>query len=61
MIWGKSSSKEYEEYVERALLRKYTKGQWILEKQSPIKGTRDRVDFRLTNRKTGRLLRAGDA
>ena len=46
MIWGKSSSKEYEEHVEWALLRKYPRGQWNLESQSPIvtKGTKGEVD-----------------
>jgi len=54
MLWGKSASKEYEEHVERALLRKYPKGQWILESQCPVvtKGTKGKVDFKLTNRKT---------
>ena len=58
MIWGKSSSKEYEEHVERALLRKYPKGQWNLESQSPIvtKGTKGKIDFKLTNRKTGKQI-----
>jgi disulfide oxidoreductase YuzD len=55
MILGKSSSKEYEEHVERALLRKYPKRQWILEFQCPIviKGTKGKIDFKLINRKTG--------
>ena len=58
MILGKSSSKEYEEHVERALLRRYPKGQWIFESQCPIvtKGTKGKIDFKLTNRKTGRQI-----
>ena len=60
MVWGKSSGKEYEEHVERALVRKYPKGQWILESQCPIvtKGTKGKIDFKLTNRKTGRQILA---
>lgn len=56
MVWEKSEAKEYEEHVERALKRKYPKTQWKIEAQSPIviKGTKSKVDFRLTNRKTGK-------
>jgi hypothetical protein len=55
MTWGKSPGKEYEEHVERALLRRYPKGKWNLERQCPIliKGTRSKIDFKLTNRKSG--------
>ncbi len=56
MLWGKSDAKEYEDHVERALKRKYPKTTWQIETQSPIKGTRDKVDFRLTNRKTGKEI-----
>jgi len=56
MILGKSDAKEYEDHVERALKRKYPKALWKIETQSPViaKGTRCKVDFRLTNRKTGK-------
>ncbi len=56
MLWGKSDAKEYEDHVERALKRKYPKTTWKIETQSPIviKGTKSKVDFRLTNRKTGK-------
>jgi len=58
MIWGKSDAKEYEEHVERALQRKYPKTEWKIEPQSPVitKGTRGKVDFRLTNRRTGKEI-----
>jgi hypothetical protein len=58
MYWGKSSAKEYEEHVERSLKRKYPKAMWQMEKQSPIKsrGTTLKVDFIITNRKTGRQV-----
>ena len=56
MLWGKSDAKEYEDHVERALKRKYPKTTWQMETQSPIKGTKDKVDFRLTNRKTGKEI-----
>ena len=56
MQWGKSGAKEYEDHVERALKRKYPKTTWKIEPQSPIKGTRDKVDFRLENRKTGKEI-----
>ena len=54
MIWERSDAKEYEDHVERALKRKYPKTEWKIEAQSPIviKGTKSKVDFRLTNRKT---------
>ena len=56
MVWGKSDAKEYEDHVERALKRKYPKTEWKIEAQSPIviKGTKSKVDFRLTNRKTSK-------
>ena len=58
MIWGKSDAKEYEEHVERALKRKYPKTEWKIEAQSPIviKGTKSKVDFRLTHRRTGKEI-----
>ena len=58
MLWGKSDAKEYEDHVERALKRKYPKTQWKIETQSPVvtKGTKGKVDFRLTNRKTGKEI-----
>ena len=58
MLWGKSDAKEYEDHVERALKRKYPKTAWKIEIQSPlvIKGTKCKVDFRLTNRKTGKEI-----
>ena len=58
MQWGKSDAKEYEDHVEGALKRKYPKATWKIETQSPvvIKGTKCKVDFRLTNRKTGKEI-----
>ena len=58
MIWGKSAAKEFEELVERVLKRKYPKTEWLLETSCPIKskGIRLKIDFMLTNRKTGRKI-----
>ena len=58
MLREKSDAKEYEDHVERALKRKYPKAKWKIEAQSPIviKGTKSKVDFRLTNRKTGKEI-----
>ena len=55
MSWTKSDAKAFEDHVERVLKRKYPKATWNLEAQSPImsKGTKIKVDFRLTNRKKG--------
>lgn len=57
MSWGKSDAKEYEDHVERALKRKYPKTMWEMEEQSPVvPGVKEKVDFRLKNRKTGRQI-----
>ncbi len=58
MLWGKSDAKEYEDHVKRALKRKYPWTQWKIEDQSLVvtKGTKGKVDFRLTNRKTGKEI-----
>lgn len=55
MFWSKLSFKEYEGHVGRVLRRKYPKTEWVIEHPSPIK-TRGKVDFRVTNRKTGREI-----
>jgi hypothetical protein len=53
MFWNRSDAKAFEDHVEKVLKRKYPKAEWNLEPQSPItsKGTKIKVDFRLTNRK----------
>ena len=50
ILWDKISGKEYEVHVERVSKRKYPKGHWILEKQSPIPS--GKVDFKLKKRGT---------
>lgn len=58
MFWEESDAKAFEDHVEKVLRRKYPKSEWNLERQSPItsKGTKIKVDFRLTNRKKGMVI-----
>jgi len=50
ILWGKISGKEYEAHVKRVLQKKYPKGQWQLEEQSPVSG--GKIDFMLKKRGT---------